>query len=465
MAILAMIFIILATVFWGRKTVLIFAIAGVIALVGSERFMSVYHQNDLQQFYGQKIAMIGTVLDEPDERSDKTYLTLSHISIKNQSYESKLLLSVSRFPEYKYGQQLSFEGTITEPKEFDDFSYKNYLSRFGIDGVVAHPKIISVEDNHGNKIKTAVLKFKQKFTNNISQILPEPQNSFLGGILLGAKHSIPQDLTDKFNRTGTSHIVAISGFNITIIAYGLDLLLQRFRKRISFILSLLAIAVFVIATGASASVVRAAIMGGLLLVALNLGRVYVITNALAFTAVVMLAINPQILLFDVGFQLSFLALMGLVYLTPILEQADLRLPKFLQTALWATIAAQIFTLPILLVNFGRLSIIAPIVNMLVLVTVPVTMLFGFLAGLSGFIHPLIAVPFAWISWLLLTYIIKVVGFFAGIPFASLTLHVGWWFAAVYYFILGFILAYYYQKELILNLFRLWKAEPKTSSSI
>jgi competence protein ComEC len=465
MAIMAMIFIIVGTIGWGNKAILIFAIAGVVALGGAWRFMTDYRQNDLQQFYGEKITVTGVILDEPDERSDKTFLTLSDLRIDNQDIESKSLLSVGRFPTYEYGQKINFEGRIQEPKEFDDFSYKNYLSRFGIDAVVYNPKVLGVEGNHGNKIKAVILKFKKKFTENLSQMLPEPQNAFLSGILLGAKRSIPEDLMDKFNVTGTSHIVALSGFNITIIAYGLDLLLRRFRKRISFLLSLIAIVLFVIATGASASVVRAGVMGGLVLAALNIGRVYAITNALAFTAAVMLIFNPQILLFDVGFQLSFLALMGLVYLMPILEEWDLRMPKVMKTALLATIAAQIVTLPILLINFERLSIVAPIVNLLVLGIIPVIMFFGFLAGLVSFIVPIAGIPFAWISWAALTYVIKVVEFFASVPLAAVSIHVNWWFGGVYYLILIAFMLNYYRREQINNLFSRWKPKPKTSLSI
>lgn len=446
MAISAMVFIIVGTIFYQNKFILIFAVAGVVALLGSWRFISDFRQNDIAQYYGQKLLVSGIISTEPDIRSDKIFLTLSSVAIEGKKLESKILLTVGRFPEYEYGESMEFEGKIGEPKEYEDFSYKNYLSRYGIDAVVYNPKIAKSEKGQGNKIKLAILKIKEKFTDGIAENMPEPQNAFLNGLLLGAKKSIPEDLVEKFNITGTSHIIAISGFNITIIAYGLDLLLQRFRKRISFALSLVSIVVFVIATGASASVVRAGIMGILLLIALNIGRIYAIANALAVTAVLMLLINPQILLFDVGFQLSFLALLGLVYMTPFLRQYDLRLPKSLQTALYATIAAQVFTLPILLINFGRLSIVAPIANVLVFGAVPLTMLFGFLAGLAALIYPLIATPFIWITWLILTYIIKVVEALASLPFSSISWEPNWWFGIFYYLLLAIILWKLKQKK-------------------
>jgi len=190
----------------------------------------------------------------------------------------------------------------------------------------------------------------------------------------------------------------------------------------------------VILAGASSSVVRAGIMGSLGLIALNIGRLYAITNALAFTAVVMVFVNPLVLHFDVGFQLSFLALMGLVYLTPMLEPYFERIPKTINKYLIPTIAAQIFTLPILLLNFDRLSLVAPLANLLILPVIPLAMLFGFLTGIVGMIFAPLAMPLAWITWGILTYIIKIVEFISRIPLASLEINYFSIFLAALYYI-------------------------------
>jgi len=462
MAILAMAFIIVATIGWQSKIAIVIGVAGLVMLVGAVRFKQDFRQNDLSQFYGQKAQVVGVVSEEPDERSDKTYLTLSQLIINEKTIHSKLLILTFRFPEYEYGQKISFEAKIAEPKEYPDFSYKNYLSRFGVDAIVYQPKITLIAGNFGNTIKLGILRLKKQFVDRVAQVLPEPQNSFLAGLLLGAKRSIPQELMDKFNATGTSHVVAISGYNITIIAWGLDQLLKRFRKRISFGLSLFAIVIFVIMTGASASVIRAGVMGALVLISLNIGRVYAITNALAFTAMVMLAINPQILAFDVGFQLSFMALLGLVYFIPLIEPYFLWFYSGLRPYLLATIAAQIFTLPILLYSFGRLSLVAVIVNVLILIMVPATMLAGFITGIAGLIWLKLAVPFAWISWVLLTYIIKVVEIFAAIPFAAISWHANILVGIIYYLVLCALLFYHYQRDLAVKLLTLWKPKQKIS---
>lgn len=315
--------------------------------------------------------------------------------------------------------------------------------------MVYQPKITIVPGNFGNPVKVRIFKIKEKFVDVINQVLPEPQSSFLGGLLLGAKHSIPQVLTDQFNRTGTSHIVAISGYNITIIAAAVAWILQwlGMRKRFSFWVSLFAIVVFVIMTGASASAVRAGFMGGLLLLALNTGRVSVAANSLAFTAALMLLINPQILAFDVGFQLSFAALLGIVYLSPLMEPYFLWLPELLRKYFLATLAAQIFTLPILLYNFGQLSLVAILPNILILPLVPVTMLFGFITGLMGLVWVPLTIPVSGMTWFLLSFIIRIVGLFSSLPFAAVSWRADFYVVWLYYLVLcSFLSAWYWRRS-------------------
>ncbi len=464
MAVLAMVFIIVFTIGWQNKIAMVLGLAGIVMLVGAVRFKLDYQQNDLNKFYGAKAEVSGVIVEEPDLRPDKTYLTLGHVIINHTLVHSKILLTVPRFPEYEYGQKLNFISKIEEPKVFPDFNYKNYLSRFGIDAVAYLPKIDLQPGNFGNPIKRGILFIKKKFVSNINQSLSEPQASFLGGLLLGARHAIPQTLIDQFNATGTSHIIAVSGYNITIIVNAVSAMLAWFglRKRTSFGLSLLLIVIFVIMTGATASVVRAGIMSAMLLVALNIGRLNVAINALSVTAAGMLVVSPQILAFDIGFQLSFAALLGLVYLTPMFEPYFFWVPRFIRPYLLGTLSAQIFAMPILLLNFGILSLIAIPVNVLVMIAVPITMLFGFLTGIVGFIWLKLAIPVAAISWLLLTYIIRVVGSFAGLPFAAVQVKFGIVFFVGYYFILFALVLLYNYPELRS---KLWNLKPKVFSSI
>lgn len=440
MAVMGMIFVIVATLGWKSRIAKVIGFAGLILVLGMARIYFSLDENKLGPFYGKTLEVQGMITEEPDQRSDKTYLTLGKLLIEGQEVKSKMLLTVQKFPEYSYGDQIKFKSKIQEPRDAEtkgEFSYKNYLSKSGIEAVVYYPKIQMISSDGGNPIKAALLKFKQKFVGGISEILPEPHNSFLAGLLVGLRRSIPKDLLENFNATGTTHIIALSGFNITIIAQCIDMILLRwFNRRISFGLSVVAIVLFVIMAGASASVVRAAAMGILGLLALNIGRVKAITNALVFTGAAMVAVNPKILHFDVGFHLSFLALMGLVYLVPIIEPYFNWLWKPIRQILVLTLSAQICVAPILLLNFDRLSLVAPLTNILVLPVIPFAMLFGFLAGLLAMIWNLLALPLAWIAWGMLEYVIKVVEWTAKVPLASVNYeHFGIWFLVLYYLIL------------------------------
>lgn len=431
-----------------NKIGLVIFLSTVVLAVSSLYFQRTIRQSDTTVYFNKKIKFSGTVLDEPDQRLNKTYLVLSSVKLDNKEVGSKIQLTVPKYPEYFYGDKLTVVGKIQEPFESEEFSYKMYLKRFGIDGVVYYPLILDKEENNGNFFKKNLLKFKKNFISSLSTLLPEPENSFLGGILVGERNSIPESLTEKFNVTGTTHIIAISGFNITIIVQFLDWILRRFGKRVSFTLSLLGIFAFVVLTGASASVVRAGIMGALGLVALNIGRVYAITNALLFTAVVMLIHNPTILHFDVGFQLSFLALIGIVYIEPMIKPRFAWLFPPVRKYLTPTLSAQLATLPILLFNFGRLSIVSLLANILVLPVIPIIMMVGFLVGFISLFWQTLAVPIGWICWLFLKYVIVAIETCAKLPLASIQVNnFPFWLVLVYYLVLSLIL---------------WKLKPKNS---
>jgi competence protein ComEC len=468
MAFVAVIFLILATVFWENKIPRLIGLAGLVLLLGSLRFYLGVQTPDLTPYFGRQVEIAGTIAEEPDQRESKTFLTLEKIEVNGKPSRDRILVTVPRFPGFEYGDRLKFKEKLVEPKDAEakgEFSYKNYLSRFGVTALVYYPKIEKIGAGEGNVIKTVLLRAKGEFIGRISKLLPEPQNSFLAGLLVGLRRGIPEDLMDYFNATSTTHIIAISGFNITIIAGALNQLLERFGKRVSFIISLLSIALFVVLTGASASVVRAGVMGALGLIALNVGRVYAVTNALAFTAVLMLGFNPKILHFDVGFQLSFLALAGLIYLSPRIEPYFSRLPGTIRKYLVPTLAAQIFTLPVLLYNFDRLSLVSPVANLLVLPVIPLTMGLGFFAGILGLIWDKLALPLVWATWLLLSYVIKVVAVLSGLPFASLTIeNVPIVFVIVYYVLLLGLLTFWKYREIIINYFGKWKTRPSPFSN-
>ena len=248
----------------------------------------------------------------------------------------------------------------------------------------------------------------------------------MGGLVVGAKQSLGKELLDAFRMTGIIHIVVLSGFNITIVAnfimrfFGMFL---RKRGSGSLIAGGISIVLFVIMVGASATAVRAGAMALIGLLALATGRTSAITHALILTGFLMVLHNPYILLFDPSFQLSFLATLGLIQISPRIEARIMRVPKFwgLRTIIAATLATQLFVLPLLLYNTGQFSVVGLLVNLLILPLIPITMLFGFLTGVAGFLSTILSMPFAFISYALLTYELKIVELFSSLPFASVTI--------------------------------------------
>lgn len=279
---------------------------------------------------------------------------------------------------------------------------------FGIARGVGEPVSFAFLDTPRHSLEAV----RDGFIENISRALPEPQAAYLAGITVGARSDLPYDIKQAFRQTGTSHIIALSGYNVTIVA---EYMAKLFG---SVWLSVAGIILFVLATGAASSVVRAAIMGVLVLVARSYGRDYNIQNSLLVAVALMVFADPSILFGDIGFQLSVGATAGLVWLEPRLTRHLSRVPKRfgIRESLSATLAAQAATLPLILYYFGRFSILSPLVNVLVLGAIPATMFFGFVIGVTGFLHPYIALIAAWPAYLLLSYQLWIIQFFATLGF-------------------------------------------------
>lgn len=434
---------------------------GLIFIFGVWRFMisaPETNSNQLQFYNDQPEATVfeGIVVAEPDIREDRIKLTVLAEKIyldKDHTIKAKgkILVTVPRFPKYNYGDKLKITCLIKTPAEFDDFSYKNYLAKSDIYSVCYHPKIERLSSNHGSTFLGALLFVKDKFKDTIGQILPEPHASFLSGMLLGIKKGIPQNLKDAFNFTGTSHIIVISGLHITIIAGLLMYFAQGvlfLPRRYAFWFAVLGLLFFIALTGARPSAIRAGIMGGLVLLAMYSGRLSDVKNAILFAACIMLLINPKVLRFDIGFQLSFLATIGIVYLSPYFENILKFIPKIakFRDAAMMTLSAQILTAPVILYNFERLSLIAPVANILILPLIQVTMVLGFFAGFLGIFWLILGKIVACIVWLLLSYEIFVVEWLAKIPYASLEIKKIWPGWILVYYIGIAILFWYLQKR-------------------
>ncbi len=412
--------IFILTIFLGRSAfkrgLLIAALLLFSLSLGALRFYRSLQSSEYQSFFDAKVKWEAYVTEEPDIRADKQLLT-----VLPAGFEQKLLITTTNSQKFAYGDRLVLEGKIKEPKKFEDFDYPGYLERYGIYALSSYPKVLILKSGEGNFLKSLLLKTKQAFVARLSRFLPEPENGLALGILIGARKNLPEDIQENFVLTGTSHIVAISGYNITVIVTALGYLAWLIGRRAGFWLSLFFIFSFVIIAGGSASVIRAAAMGVLLLFAINSGRLYAASPALIFSGALMLFFNPKILYWDIGFQLSFVATLGLIHFMPLLDALTSNWPKFfgLKGAFLTTLAATFSTLPLILFYFGRLSTISLIANILVLPLVPLAMLFGFLS-----ILPFVAPGFALLAQAILAYILWVTAKLAHLPFASLEISVG-----------------------------------------
>jgi competence protein ComEC len=384
----------------------------------------------LDRLVGEKVTLTGIVSDELDVREKSSQVTLS---IYDQSsptskgdFLSKVLARTDNFNNLDYGDEVEVSGKLEKAKNFSSetgrtFNYEKFLAKDGIGYIINFARFKKVDSNKGNFVVAKLLAFKHAFTANLAQLISEPQASLLGGLIVGAKEALGKNLLDDFRKVGVIHIVVLSGYNITIVAESLMSFFKVFLPNVfatSF--GVLSIIAFALMTGASATVVRASIMALLVIVAKIGARRYDITRALLLAGLVMLINNPAILVFDPSFQLSFLATVGLIFVSPIVERWLQFVPeKFkMREVAVATLATQIFVLPYILYQMGTFSVVALPVNLLILSAIPLTMLLGFLAGIFGFVSLLLATPFAFGAYIFLAYELGVVNWFAKLPFAS-----------------------------------------------
>jgi competence protein ComEC len=396
----------------------------------------------------ENVIIRGVIADEPDRRPMITKYTVAIDQLTNGSgivfdgISGNVLVSDRRqWPEYEYGDRVTAKGILEKPEQIESFHYDQYLSRYDIYAVMYRGSVKLITDNRQPITSTAIRRklysFKESFESQINRLYPEPHASFMAGLLTGSRRGIPDSLMQAFNITGLTHIIAISGYNITIVIAIISSALFWLPLKIRFFPAIISIIVFTIFVGASAAVVRAAIMGVLGLVALQSGRISSVRLSILWTAFFMVALNPKILWYDAGFQLSFLAVIGLTELGEHLDVVFKRIPKALaiQESLQMTVAAQITAVPLIIILFGRFSLIAPIANLLTAPVIPLAMLLGALSTLVSFVIPSLGLLLAYFGWVCLEWIIQVAHISSTIPFASIDIDLPSWALVLYYALL------------------------------
>ena len=451
--------IILITVWRKERKILVFGFCLIVLSFGIFRFYQVNKietSPDFVHYYNGKgkVSFEG-IISEPDIKKDKIKIVLNAEKIFFQKEEKeisgKVLATLNRYPEYQYGDYLKFFGGLKTPEEFEEFNYPAYLAKDEIYSLCFYPKAELISSDNGNKVYANILKLKNKFADVLETTFSEPQASILSAMLLGRKQGIDEATLENFNRTSTRHIIAISGLHITIVIFLLMYfaLAIGFYRRQAFWFSLIVVSFYIILIGAPPSAVRAGIMGGLILTAEYFGRLNQSWRAIIFAGALMLLANPKILTSDIGFQLSFMAALGIIFLFPLFQNLFKKIPDFFKarTTLCLTLSAQIFTLPLLVFHFGNLSIVSILANILIVPLVPVIMVGGMIVIFFGSFWIFLGKIISWPVWLLITYQLKIIEFLSNISFAAISVekfNVFW--ILIYYLFLAGILAYIRRKK-------------------
>ncbi len=404
-----------------KKEIVLILILGLIAI--SRLFFFIPKAPEFNSLVGKETRVEGQIVEDPDIR-----LNSQQLKVKIIGQKIFLLVSTNRITEYRYGDIVRVEGKLSQPENFitnqgKEFNYIKYLANQDIYFLFKYPQIEILSRGNGNPLYAQLYKLKNSFVKSINNVIDLPESSLASGLVLGLRGGFDEEMRNNLIETGTIHIVALSGYNVSIVAEGVMKFLGRiFSQGVSTTLGIITVILFVIMTGAEATAIRAGIMAIIMLVGRITGRKYLAGRALIIAALLMIAYDPRVIT-DMSFQLSFIAATGVLFLTPKVFRWFYFLPIHLgireMTA--STVAASIFVMPLILYSTGVLSFVSLFVNFLILLFIPWAMLFVFLAGLLGFVSKFIALPFGFIAYVILHYILSTISTFGSFTFSSVSI--------------------------------------------
>jgi competence protein ComEC len=375
-------------------------------------------------------------------------VTIGSVSIGDKPVFGNMLVSVARDQQIVYGDHLVFSCSIQIPRPFSGFAYDRYLQAKGTLALCRFPHDLDRVASKQISVTGSVLSFKNSLVEKMKQVFPEPHASFLFGLVFGGSVGLDKDIQNDFSKTGMTHILAASGFNVSLFTFVFYGFITTYlgRKRGAVATAVLLVA-YVIMAGATAAVIRAAVFGMVLLAGSAIGRRAHVVNALLFTASLMLFWNPRWLLDDVGFQLSFVAFAAIMFVAPKLEERLVFIPETfgIRDALAGSLSAIFLTLPIILWQFGSVSLIAPFANVFVLPLLPLLMFYTIailpIAWLSIPVAKVIAIPSLFGS----KYILSMISIFASPSFASVSVPSAQIVAVVVAILMGIGSVVYFRK--------------------
>jgi competence protein ComEC len=434
----------------GRRGWYLLGIVAVFA--GGYRYQLVQQSSDLAQYNTVGAAtIVGEVVKEPDIRDDRIQIRVQaesiNLGVETHATEGLVLVNAPRTVDVDYGDTVSVTGRLNTPAVYDTFSYADFLSREGVFTIMDNTSVEVLATDGGNRFIRRLLELKTYLQAQIGANLPDPEAALLTGILLGNERGLDPKLSEAFSRVGAAHIIAISGFNMAIIAGILQGSLGRLfptRKWIAALLGISLLVLYTLLVGANSAVIRAAFMSSLLLVAPVLKRKTFVPASLAAVVLVMSFFQPMVL-WDISFQLSFFAVLGLaLFATPFSDYFDKLLNYLLPSGLARTIgaflneplvvslAALTMTLPLTMLYFQRLSLVSLLVNILVVPLQSYVLIIGGLALIASlFVQPLGQILF-WIDYVLLSWSIKIVRDFGSLAYADVVVALNGWIVWIFF---------------------------------
>lgn len=336
----------------------------------------------------------------------------------------KILVNYEGYKSFEYGDRLKIGGALEAPIAFDndvgkEFNYPMYLAKDGVFFVMQKAKVTKVGEGEGNFVMSFLFNIKNSFISKMQTVLSGPDTALMSGILLGSQDSIQKNTKEDFQKSGLTHILVLSGYNITVVGDGVArTALIWFSKFVSLGFGAFAIILFALLSGGGASTVRATVMALIAMLGKILGRENDAVRVLFIVGFLMIFINPLTIMYDPSFHLSFLATLGMILFSNRIE-TKLVFIKYmtLRNILATTIATQLLVVPYFLWSMGKVSIISLVSNIFVLPIIPFTMLLGFITGTLGYISFYLACVPGFLGHLFLLYITTSAHLFASIPFA------------------------------------------------
>ncbi|MSU75973.1 ComEC family competence protein [Patescibacteria group bacterium] len=369
---------------------------------------------DIYEVAKRTVKGTGVVLGFPQYTNGRQQAV---VKLEARGYSGKTLVTLEPYPALSPGDVVSFEGSLKEPKAFEGFDYQKYLAKDGIYTVAYNPKLKIT--GHQSTLDRIIYPVRQAFLERLGRLYQEPVAGFLSAILIGERSGLPDSLQSAFRKTGTVHVMALSGYNISILIAAVIAILGRSLSVIW--ISFFIIFAFVILVGPSPSVVRAALMGSFLLLGQIFGRPQLAMLACMVTAAAMLANNPWSLRYDLGFDLSFLATLGILAWEEPVRNLLTWLPEGIKEIVSATVSASLPTTPLIALTFGTVSLISPVANVLVVPAIPWLMLGAFVSAVVGLVVMPLASVIALFVQFVTEFILGTVDFLANIPGGSITL--------------------------------------------